>query len=78
MVLIRQVVEEVLKTGYLTLETEEQLRQLLAEQYDLDDLNAFMLLQHAVMSGRIKQQSRELRRNRQLNSGMTSELPRED
>lgn len=78
MVLIRQVVEEVLKTGYLSLEAEEKLRQLLAEQYDLDDLNAFMLLQHAAMSGRIKLQSRELRRNRQLNTGMTSNLPRED
>lgn len=78
MVLIREVVQEALKTGYLTVEAEEQLRQLLAEQYDLEDLNAFMLLQHAAMSGRVKQQSRELLRNRSLNTGMTSSLPREE
>jgi hypothetical protein len=62
MVLIREVVEQALRTGYLTVEAEEELRQLLAQKYDLEDLNAFMLLQHAAMSGRVKQQSRELLR----------------
>jgi hypothetical protein len=58
MVQIREVVQQALKTGYLTVEAEEQLRQLLGHPYDLEDLNAFMLLQHATMSGRIKQESR--------------------
>ena len=66
MVLIREVVEQALRTGYLTVEAEKELRQLLAQKYDLEDLNAFMLLQHAAMSGRVKQQSRELfRRQRE-------------
>lgn len=64
MVLIREVVEQALRTGYLTVEAEEELRHLLAQKYDLEDLNAFMLLQHAAMSGHVKQQSREqLRRH---------------
>lgn len=64
MVLIREVVEQALRTGYLTVEAEEELRHLLARKYDLEDLNAFMLLQHAAMSGHVKQQSREqLRRH---------------
>ena len=66
MVLIREVVEQALRTGYLTVEAEEELRHLLAQKYDLEDLNAFMLLQHAAMSGHVKQQSREqLRRQRE-------------
>ena len=60
MVLIREVVQQALKTGYLTVEAEDELRHLLASKYDLEDLNAFMLLQHAVISGRVKQLSREL------------------
>lgn len=60
MVLIREVVQQALKTGYLTVEAENELRHLLADKYDLEDLNAFMLLQHAAMSGRVKQLSREL------------------
>lgn len=66
MVLIREVVQQALRTGYLTVEAEEELRKLLSRKYDLEDLNAFMLLQHAAMSGRVKQQSREqLRRQRE-------------
>ncbi|MBW4681266.1 MAG: hypothetical protein KME19_14285 [Microcoleus vaginatus WJT46-NPBG5] len=60
MVLIREVVQQALKTGYLAVEAEDELRHLLASKYDLEDLNAFMLLQHAVISGRVKQLSREL------------------
>lgn len=59
MALIRELVQKALKTGYLTLEAEEQLRQLLTTQYDLEDLNAFMMLQEAAMAGRVKQESRE-------------------
>lgn len=57
--LIRDVVQKALKTGYLTIEAENQLRQLLARKYDLEDFNAFMILQEAAMSGYVKQESRE-------------------
>jgi phage I-like protein len=60
MLLIRNVVQQALSTGYLTIEAEEQLRQLLTQKYDLEDLKAFMSLQEAAMAGLVKQQSREL------------------
>ncbi|HLP91036.1 MAG TPA: hypothetical protein VK184_20940 [Nostocaceae cyanobacterium] len=56
---IRDLVQTALTTGYLTVEAENQLRKLLASQYDLEDFNAFMALQEAAMSGQVKQQSRE-------------------
>ncbi|AFY46691.1 hypothetical protein Nos7524_0786 [Nostoc sp. PCC 7524] len=56
---IRDVVQQALVTGYLTIEAENQLRYLLTTQYDLEDLNAFMTLQEAAMNGNVKQESRE-------------------
>ena len=61
MALIRDVVQKALKTGYLTIEAEEQLRVLLTTRYDLKDLNAFMTLQEAARTGQVKQESRERR-----------------
>jgi hypothetical protein len=56
---IRDVVQQALATGYLTVEAEDQLRQLLTTRYDLEDFNAFMTLQEAAMTGKVKQESRE-------------------
>jgi hypothetical protein len=56
---IRDVVQQALVTGYLTVEAENQLRYLLTTRYDLEDLNAFMTLQEAAMNGNVKQESRE-------------------
>ena len=56
---IRDVVQNALTRGQLTVEAEEQLRYLLAKRYDIDDFNAFMSLQEAAMTGRVKQESRE-------------------
>ncbi|MCG6137434.1 MAG: hypothetical protein MET45_22835 [Nostoc sp. LLA-1] len=56
---IRDVVQQALVTGYLTVEAENQLRHLLTTRYDLEDFNAFMALQDAAMNGRVKQESRE-------------------
>lgn len=63
MLLIRNVVQQALSTGYLTLEAEEQLRQMLSKKYEYEDLNAFMALQQAAMAGLVKQESRELLRS---------------
>lgn len=68
MLLIRNVVQEALSTGYLTIEAEEQLRQMLSKKYDREDLNAFMALQRAAMAGLVRQQSRELLAYRFLES----------
>lgn len=60
MLSIRDVVKEAFAIGCLTVEAEEQLRQLLQTKYDAKDFKAFMLLQHAVVSGIVRQESREL------------------
>ena len=60
MYLIREVVQQAMKTGYLSVAAEEQLRHLLQKKYDVEDLDAFMKLQFATMSGQVKQESREL------------------
>jgi hypothetical protein len=60
MLQIRNVVQQALSTGYLTIEAEDQLRQMLTKKYELEDLKAFMRLQQAAMAGQVKQQSREL------------------
>jgi hypothetical protein len=62
MVLIRDLAQQALSLGYLTIEAENQLRRMLTTtKYDLEDLNAFMNLQLAAMSGLVKQESRELK-----------------
>jgi len=58
--MIREIVYQVLQSGYLTVEIEEELRQLFAVRYDLDDIEALTRLQQAAKSGRVRQQSREL------------------
>lgn len=59
MVLIRDIVQQALATGYLSIAAENQLRQLLKAKYDVEDFNAFMTLQQAVISGRVRQESRQ-------------------
>jgi flagellar biosynthesis protein FliP len=60
MFLIRDLVKHAISTGYLTVEAEAQLREMLTKKYEREDLNAFMALQQAAMAGRVKQESREL------------------
>lgn len=60
MSLIGKIVQTSLTTGYLTIEAEEQLRELLQNKYDFEDFKAFITLQREAMEGRVKQESREL------------------
>lgn len=64
MIRIRDIVQVAISTGYLTIDAEEQLRQMLTKKYELEDLKAFMRLQQAAMAGHVKQQSRERLRER--------------
>ncbi|HEY9603365.1 MAG TPA: hypothetical protein V6C85_17245 [Allocoleopsis sp.] len=57
---IREIVHQVLQSGYLTVEIEEKVRQLFTIQYELEDIEALTRLQQATISGQVKQQSREL------------------
>lgn len=58
--LIREIAQQALTTGYLTIEAENQLRQLLSKKYDWEDFRAFIRLQQEAMEGRVRQESREL------------------
>ncbi|ACK70332.1 conserved hypothetical protein [Gloeothece citriformis PCC 7424] len=60
MLYIRELVQQALDTGYLTLEAEETLRRMLMSKYSQEDLEAFITLQQAAMAGLVKQQSREV------------------
>lgn len=58
---IREVVDQVMTTGYLSVEAEDRLRYLLqATHYGEDEMNAFVNLQLAAMAGQVRQESREL------------------
>ena len=56
---ICDIVQQAMRSGYLTISAEEQLRQLLRGKYDAKDLNAFTQLQLAAASGKVRQESRE-------------------
>lgn len=58
---VRDVVQEVMSTGYLSLNLENKLRRMLQNtHYDSEDIHAFANLQLAAMSGKVKQESREI------------------
>lgn len=72
---IREIVQHTLATGYLTIEAEDQLRQLLLTKYDWEDFRAFIRLQQEAMEGRVRQQSRELLSPRPLScAGFSEEI----
>lgn len=60
MSMISEVVDQALKTGYLSVQAEEDLRRLLSTKYDQKDFSAFMQLQRAAMAGLVQQESRSL------------------
>jgi hypothetical protein len=55
---IREVVTQALDQGFLSIEAENILRQLLSHKYGQEDLHAFMVLQYAAMNGQVRQESR--------------------
>ncbi len=74
MISIRDLVQQVLATGYLTIAAEEQLRSLLTAKYTKEDFIAFMQLQQAAMNGWVKQEARELFHLRQSSASNSSHL----
>ncbi|MEB3882360.1 hypothetical protein [Lyngbya sp. CCY1209] len=65
MICIRDVVQNAIATGFLSLEAENQLRQMLkTTQNDGDALDAFANLQVAAMTGKVRQESREMFQSR--------------
>ena len=60
MEMIREIAEQALNSGFLSVESENKLRMMLRSKYELEDLEAFINLQQAAMIGIVKQESREL------------------
>ncbi|MDF5706204.1 MAG: hypothetical protein PUP90_00660 [Nostoc sp. S4] len=58
MALIKEIVEEALASGYLSIVAEGKIRSLIESDYDSEDLDAWILLQRAVVAGDVKQESR--------------------
>lgn len=73
MSLISEIVQQALTNGYLTVEAENQLRQLLLSKYEWEDFQAFIRLQQEAMEGRVRQESRELLYSRQLSCSTLNE-----
>lgn len=65
--MIRKIVLKVLRTGYLSLEIEEELQQLFNAGCGLDDIDALADLQYAVMAGYVQRASYQVRANCLLN-----------
>jgi Cu/Ag efflux pump CusA len=59
MVMIREIAQIAMATGNLSLANEQQLRLMLKQKYEIEDLDAFISLQQAVIQGQVKQQSRQ-------------------
>jgi hypothetical protein len=58
MALIKEIVQEALNTGYLSVVAEDQIRMLIQTNYDSDDLDAWIILQRSIVAGDVKQESR--------------------
>ena len=58
MALIKEIVQEALTIGYLSVVAEDQLRSQLQGNYDSEDLDAWIILQRAIAAGDVKQESR--------------------
>jgi hypothetical protein len=73
MVSIGEIVQQAIATGHLTIEAENQLRQLLqTTKYGLEDVKAFMNLQQSAMAGQVRQESRETRNSQYLIASSSS------
>ncbi|MCT7952534.1 hypothetical protein NG798_22315 [Ancylothrix sp. C2] len=55
--MIRKLVRQVMKTGYLSLDTEQQIKHLFHVHCNIDDLDALVTLQNAVTAGHVKREA---------------------
>ena len=53
---ISQLVDRTLESGYLTIETENRLRQLFGKENNLADIDALVVLQRAIAGGAVKRE----------------------
>ncbi|MBH8571853.1 hypothetical protein I8752_02170 [Nostocaceae cyanobacterium CENA369] len=58
MLLIQEIVQQALSTGFLSVADQNRIQVLLQKSYDSDDLDAFIILQRAISAGDVKQEAR--------------------
>jgi hypothetical protein len=56
---IREIVQEAITTGYLSLAAVKQLHQMLEKEYEDEDLDALMSLHQAAADGKVRQELNE-------------------
>jgi hypothetical protein len=56
--LMKEIIQQALNTGYLSLAAQNQIRLLLQSDYDSEDLDAYIMLQRAVVAGDVKREPR--------------------
>ncbi len=66
---IYNLVHQTLKGGYLSMDTEAQIRNLFDTRLNSYDIEALMLLQQAIENGRVKRQVHEIYQAAQAKSG---------
>lgn len=57
---IYNLVQQTLKAGYLSMDTEAQIRNLFDTRLNSYDIEALMLLQQAIENGSVKRQVHEI------------------
>ncbi len=57
MIMIKEIVNQAIALGYLSVKAQNQIRNLMQSNYDSEDLDALIILQRSVMSGEVKQES---------------------
>ncbi|BAY27882.1 hypothetical protein NIES2100_77090 [Calothrix sp. NIES-2100] len=55
---MKEIVQQALNTGYLSIAAQNQIRLLLQSEYDSEDLDAYIILQRAVVAGDVKPEQR--------------------
>ncbi|MDZ8055471.1 MAG: hypothetical protein RMX68_000745 [Aulosira sp. ZfuVER01] len=61
---MKEIVQQALNTGYLSVAAQNQIRLLLQSDYDSEDLDAYIILQRAVVAGDVKQEPRSPKASR--------------
>lgn len=58
MALIKEIAQQALNIGYLSIDTQKQIQMLLQTNYDSEDVDALIILQRAIASGKVQRESR--------------------
>jgi hypothetical protein len=57
MIVIKEIVQQALINGFLSVKAQQQINSLLKTSYDSEDIDALIVLQRSIRSGKVKQES---------------------